>query len=94
MDNLPSASYKGFDLYPLVYRFDPPREWHERRPDRSYNASVVICREGKPPTAEHGRVFPLPAEQWESLGVAKRAAVKMGEQIIDNQIPGMTTAGL
>lgn len=93
MGNSPSANYKGFDLYPLVYRYDPPREWHERRPDRSYSASVVICREGEEPTTGSGKVFALAAEQWESLGLAKRAAVRTGEQIIDGLIPGQSMAG-
>lgn len=94
VDAYPSANYKGFDLYPLVYPYEPPREWHEPRPDRAYNASVVICREGSPPNAEHGRVFALPVAQWESLGAAKRAAVKTGEEIIDGLVEGMSTAGL
>ncbi len=94
MDNSPSASYKGFDLYPLIYRYDPPREWHERRPDRSYSASVVICREGEAPSGDSGKVFALAAEQWESVGLAKRAAVRAGEQIIDGLIPGQSTADL
>lgn len=94
MDPHPSANYKGFDLYPLAYPYDPPREWHKPRPDRSYIASILICRAGLPPDAEHGRVFPLPAMQWASLGAAKRAAVKEGENIIDGLVEGMTMAGM
>lgn len=42
--------------YQLVYKFGSPRNWHERRPDRSYSASVVICREGEPPGGTSARV--------------------------------------
>lgn len=94
MENHPSANCKGFDLYPLVYKFDPPREWNERRPDRSYSASVVICREGEPPHGGSARVFHVPDMQWSDLGLAKRAAVQYGENIIDGQVVGESLVGL
>ncbi|RZT28869.1 hypothetical protein [Cupriavidus agavae] len=94
MDNYPAATSKGFDLYPLVYKYEPPREWHERRPDRSYCASVVICREGVSPSTESGRVFIVPGTQWSALGTAKRAAVQHGADIIDGLVSGESTAGL
>ncbi|MWL91545.1 hypothetical protein [Cupriavidus sp. SW-Y-13] len=94
MDNYPSANSKGFDLYPLVYKYEPPREWHERRPDRTYSASIVICREGIAPSAESGRVFLVPGVQWTDLGMAKRAAVQHGTDIIDGLVRGESTAGL
>ncbi|PLP99356.1 hypothetical protein [Cupriavidus pauculus] len=94
MDNIPAANSEGFDLYPLVYKYDPPREWHERRPDRSYSASVVICREGVAPSAESGRVFQVPDAQWEDLGAAKRAAVQHGADIIAGLISGTSLKGL
>ena len=88
MDAYPICRYKGFDVYPLIYLFNPPREWHEPRPDRSYSASVLICEEGEPPNTEHSRIFPLLATQWDSIGTAKRAAAKMAEDIIDGFVPG------
>ncbi|EKZ98560.1 hypothetical protein SGO26_26030 [Cupriavidus metallidurans] len=94
MDNYPTANCKGFDIYPLVYKFDSPREWHERRPDRTYSASVVICREGEPPSGKSARVFHVPDMQWADLGLAKRAAVRHGEHIIDGQVVGESLAGL
>ncbi|WP_197329375.1 hypothetical protein [Ralstonia syzygii] len=92
MDAYPICRYKGFDIYPLIYRFDPPREWHERRPDRSYSASVIICQEGESPNAEHARIFRLEADQWDSIGTAKRAATKTAQDIIDGFVPGQATA--
>jgi len=88
VDAHPTCSYKGFDVYPLIYLFDTPREWHERRPDRAYSASVLICQEGEPPDTERSRIFPLLTTQWESIGTAKRAAAKMAEGIIDGFVPG------
>lgn len=88
VDAYPTCRYKGFDVYPLIYLFDPPREWHERRPDRTYRASVLICVAGEPPSAEHSRIFRLEADQWENIGTAKRAAAKMAEDIIDGFVPG------
>lgn len=94
MDNYPAANSKGFDIYPLVYKFDAPRGWHEPRPDRTYCASVVICREGQVPSGQSGRVFRLPDQQWADLGMAKRAAVRRGEDIIAGLVAGESTAGL
>jgi len=94
MDSRPSGNTNGFDLYPLVYKYESPREWHERRPDRSYSASVVICREGEAPCAENGRVFSVPDVQWSDLGQAKRAAVRHGENIVAGLVPGKSTRGL
>ncbi len=94
MENYPSASYKGFDIYPLIYRCDPPREWHERRPDRTYSASVMICREGREPSSEFSQVFPLQAEQWECVGDAKRAVLKTAEAIINGLVPGQSVVAL
>jgi len=95
MDNYPATRANGFDIYPLVYKFDAPaREWNERKPDRTYSASVVICREGETPSGANGRVFKLPEQNWESLGVAKRAAVQRGLDIIGGRVPGESMAGV
>ncbi|MDB0507728.1 hypothetical protein AB6Q13_11325 [Ralstonia solanacearum] len=90
MDAYPTCRYKGFDVYPLIYLFDAPREWHERRPDRSYSASVLICQAGELPNTEHSRIFALQADHWESIGTAKRAATKMAEAIIDGFVLGQS----
>ena len=90
MNDAPGSNYKGFDIYPLVYKTEPHREWYERRPDRVYNISVVICEEGTDPTAEAAQVFPLLADQWDSIGNAKRAAIVGGQGIIDAFAPTRT----
>ena len=90
VDARPTCRYKGFEVYPFIYLFDPPREWHGRRSDRSYNASVLICQAGEEPSMEDSCIFRLEATPWDSVGVAKRVAVKMAEGIIDGFVPGQT----
>jgi hypothetical protein len=93
MNSTPSFSYKGFDIYPLIYKTHVEREWHERRPDRTYTTSVVICSEGSDPAAESARVFKLAPDQWDSLGNATRAAIASARDIIDGlSADGLTSA--
>ena len=94
MNASPSATYKGFDLYPLVYKIEPVQSWPRRRPDRTFNASVVICREGHQPGTEHSRVFRLTAAPWENVGTARRGALKFGEDVINGLVPGESVASL
>ncbi|MGO4307389.1 MULTISPECIES: hypothetical protein [unclassified Cupriavidus] len=94
MDTSPSANYKGYDIYPLIYTYHATREWYERRPDRTYSASVVICKEGQDPASDQVRLFPMLSNQWDSLGGARRAAVQAGEDIIDGFVPGQSITGL
>lgn len=94
MNNTPSASYKGFDLYPLVYKIQPAQSWPRTKPDRSFTASVVICIEGHRPGSERTRVFRLESTPWENIGTARRGAVKFGEDIINGLIPGESVTTL
>ncbi|CAJ0895390.1 hypothetical protein R1479_03943 [Ralstonia mannitolilytica] len=89
----PTSFYKGFAIYPLIYPFNPPREWHEKRPDRAYSVSVVICLEGETMDDERSRVFRLRGEPWDNVGAAKRAATQGAEDIIDGLVPGQSMAG-
>ncbi|PLQ00484.1 hypothetical protein CYJ10_11915 [Cupriavidus pauculus] len=86
VEKLPNSNYKGFDIYPLVYRFDPPRKWCERRRhhDNTFTASVLICREGLEPTTEFARVVQLRTKNWKSAAEAQRAALTAGQEIIDD----------
>ncbi len=94
VNNTPSASYKGFDLYPLVYKVQPAQSWPRAKPDRSFTASVVICREGYRPGGERTKVFRLETEEWENIGTARRGAVKFGEDIINGLIAGESVTTL
>ncbi len=79
MEAHPSATYKGYDIYPLVYKHTAERAWGERRPGRSFEAAVVICREGLRPEGEQARTFRLSATPWESVGEARRASLCRGD---------------
>lgn len=94
MNASPSATYKGFDLYPLVYRTEPVQPRPKKRPDRTFDASVVICREGHQPGTEHSRVFRVTVSSWENVGTARRGALKFGEDVINGLVPGESVAFL
>ncbi|CAG2157153.1 hypothetical protein LMG31506_05927 [Cupriavidus yeoncheonensis] len=94
MDAFPTATYKGYDLYPLVYKHVAERAWMEPRPDRSFNAAVVICREGRQPEGEMARTFRLDATPWDNVGAARRAVLRYAEDIINGAIPGQSVVSL
>lgn len=95
LDNKPSATYKGFDLYPLVYRIPPVASWPRTKPDRTFNASVVICREGGRPDGEDPtRVFRIESAPWENIGSARRGAIEFGQRVIDGLVPGESVSAL
>ncbi|AEI80844.1 hypothetical protein D9M68_59880 [compost metagenome] len=95
MDIYPAATYKGYDLYPLVYKHAAERIWPEPRPDRSFDAAVVICLEGESPEGMQARTFRLDAAPWDNVGGARRGALRYAEAIINGAVPGVsvTTAG-
>ncbi|MGH8788407.1 MAG: hypothetical protein ACREYA_25410 [Cupriavidus necator] len=95
MDIYPAATYKGYDLYPLVYKHAAERVWPEPRPDRSFDAAVVICLEGESPEGMQARTFRLDAAPWDNVGGARRGALRYAEAIINGVVPGVsvTTAG-
>jgi len=95
MDIYPAATYKGYDVYPLVYKHAAERVWPEPRPDRSFDAAVVICLEGESPEGMQARTFRLDAAPWDNVGGARRGALRYAEAIINGAVPGVsvTTAG-
>jgi hypothetical protein len=96
MDTFPTATYKGYDLYPLVYSNAIAREraWGERRPDRSYTAAVVLCREGAKPEGEQARTFRLDTTPWDNVGTARRAVLRYAEDIINGTVAAHSVATL
>jgi hypothetical protein len=94
MDVYPAACYKGFDLYPLVYAHRAARTWPERRPDRSYDAAVIICRAGNDPVGQQALIFRLAELPWDNVGAARRGAVKFAEDIINGQVSGQSVSSL
>ncbi|WP_020202064.1 MULTISPECIES: hypothetical protein [Cupriavidus] len=94
MDTNPIASYKGYDLYPLVYKHAVVRNWPERRPDRTFDAAVVICREGGEPSGGQARTFRLDSTQWDNVGAARRGVLRYAEDIINGAVPGQSVVSL
>ncbi|WP_316156789.1 hypothetical protein [Cupriavidus sp. BIC8F] len=92
MDIYPAATYKGYDLYPLVYKHAAERIWPEPRPDRSFDAAVVICLEGESPEGVQARTFRLDAAPWDNVGGARRGALRYAEAIINGAVPGVSVA--
>lgn len=90
MDIYPAATYKGYDLYPLVYKHAVTRVWPEPRPDRSFDAAVVICAEGESPEGGQARTFRLEAAPWDNVGGARRGALRYAEAIINGTVPGVS----
>ncbi|CAJ96710.1 DUF982 domain-containing protein [Cupriavidus necator] len=90
MDIYPAATYKGYDLYPLVYKHAAERVWPEPRPDRSFDAAVVICLEGESPEGMQARTFRLDAAPWDNVGGARRGALRYAEAIINGAVPGVS----
>lgn len=88
------ASYKDFDLYPLVYKNQPAQAWPLLKPDGRFIASIVICRAGYRAGSEHTRVFRLENALWESIGSARRGAVQFGEDIINGVVAGESVVSL
>ncbi|ALD89580.1 hypothetical protein N6G02_10865 [Cupriavidus gilardii] len=90
MDSLPTASYKGYELYPLVYRRAPVQTWPRTKPELAFDVSVMICIEGQPPGNEQSRLYRLTSGSCENVGTARRAAVDYGRAIIDGLVPTET----
>lgn len=94
MNSYPSATYKGFDLYPLVYKIEPVETWPRQKAERTFKASVMICREGHQPGTEHTRVYHMDPTPWDNVGTARRGAVKFGEDIINGLVPAESVTSL
>jgi len=54
----------------------------------------MICREAHQPGTEHSRVFCVTLAAWENVGTAKRGALKFGEEVINDLVPGESVASL
>ncbi|APA87378.1 hypothetical protein BJG93_17850 [Paraburkholderia sprentiae WSM5005] len=91
MSVLQLGSYKGFELYPLVFsrpfaRFDAHSRYSE-----GYDVAVRICRVG----ASDSRVFRLQLrDSVADFGVARRTAYQRGRDIIDGKVDGASVADL
>jgi|ERR1700677_2116389 hypothetical protein len=90
-------TYKGYEIYPLIYPRGARDGVAVRAADAGYEASVRIRRaapEGEQATGEF-RVFRLGhTASFENGGQARRACMLHAEKLIDGQIEGQTVADL
>lgn len=83
-------SYRGFDIYPLIYSHMPRRPDGSRNHGAGFDASVKICRRDAE-DATQGQVFRVTAgAPFTDAGDARRASALFAEQLIDGKIEGQS----
>lgn len=87
-------SYRGFDIFPLIYSHQPRRPDGSRDYAGGFDASVKICRRENNEAAE-GLVFKVTiGAPFADAGDARRASALFAEQLIDGKIAGQSIAAL
>lgn len=87
-------TYRGFDIYPLIYSHMPRRPDGSRNHGAGFDASVKICRRDGDEAATEGQVFKVIAgAPFADAGDARRASALFAEQLIDGKIAGQSVAG-
>jgi hypothetical protein len=88
-------SYRGLEIYTLVYPHQPRGANGTRHYDAGFDASVKICRRGKDDTMTTSRVFRVPSRlPFGTTGDARMASASQAEQVIDGMIAGQSIVGL
>ncbi|WP_345815638.1 hypothetical protein AAGS40_15340 [Paraburkholderia sp. PREW-6R] len=88
-------SYRGLEIYPLVYPHRPPGAGQLRHYDEGFDAAVRICRRGSDDTLTTGRVFRVPSRSpFGAAGDARLASANYAEQLIDGMVAGQSIVGL
>lgn len=88
-------TYRGLEIYPLVYPHNPRRAGGSYDYDGGFDAAVRICRRGTDDTLTVSRVFRIPKGlPFGQAGEARKASGKYAEQLIDGQIDGQSLGDL
>jgi hypothetical protein len=88
-------SYRGLEIYPLVYPHQPRSADGARHYDAGFDAAVKICRRGTDDTLSASRVFRVTSgSPFSTTGDARMASASYAERIIDGMVVGQTIAGL
>lgn len=90
-------SYRGFDIYPLIYSHQPRRADGSRDTAGGFDASVKICRRdaSSDQTETSGQVFKVTSgAPFADAGDARRASALFAEQLIDGKIAGKSINSL
>lgn len=83
-------SYRGFDIYPLIYSHQPRRPDGSRDHGTGFDASVKITRRNGDDVAD-SRVFRVTiGAPFADAGDARRASALFAEQLIDGKIDGQS----
>jgi hypothetical protein len=89
-----TRSYRGFDIYPLIYSHTPRRPDGSRATSSGFDASVKIARRDASDNV-NSRVFKvIAAAPFNDAGDARRASAVFAEQLIDGKIDGQSVAEL
>jgi hypothetical protein len=88
-------SYRGLEIYPLVYPHQPSGLDGVRHYESGFDASVRICRRGADDTLTSSRIFRVPSNSpFGVSGDARLAGASYAEQVIDGMVAGQSIAGL
>ncbi|RFU48667.1 hypothetical protein [Paraburkholderia sp. DHOC27] len=88
-------SYRGLEIYPLVYAHQPRSVDGTRHHDAGYDAAVRICRRGADNTLSTSRVFQvITGSPFSTTGDARMASASFAERVIDGMVAGQSIAGL
>jgi hypothetical protein len=88
-------SYRGLEIYPLVYPHQPRSPDGARHYDSGFDAAVRICRRGTDDTLTSSRVFRVPSRSpFGAAGDARIASASYAERVIDGMVAGESIAGL
>lgn len=90
-----TRSYRGLEIYPLVYPHQPRSLDGARHYDSGFDAAVRICRRGADDTMTSSRIFRVPSRTpFGAAGDARIASASYAEQVIDGMVAGQSIAGL
>ncbi|MDR6412418.1 hypothetical protein [Paraburkholderia terricola] len=88
-------SYRGLEIYPLVYPHQPSGLDRVRHYDAGFDAAVRISRRGADDTVTGSRVFRVPSRSpFGAAGDARIASANYAEQVIDGMVAGQSIAGM
>jgi hypothetical protein len=88
-------SYRGLEIYPLVYAHQPREANGTRHYDAGFDAAVRISRPGVGDTVTTSRVFRVPSRSpFGTTGDARMASASHAELVIDGMIAGQSIVGL
>lgn len=88
-------SYRGLEIYPLVYPHKPRGLDGSLHYDAGFDASVRISRRGDDDAVASSRVFAIPSHRpFAGSGEARLASTRYAEQIIDGKVEGESVSEL